>query len=82
MNASLSAVVSTLSSIFSFVAMVLFSLWIACIVSGCAFFLYNLYIYIYCARSLVLWFEHCGMIELLPHAWDTQGGINIGLPSS
>ena len=32
------------------------------------------YIYIYiadsnCARSLVLWFEHCGMTEMLPHAW-------------
>ena len=37
MNASLSAVVSTLSSILSFVAMALFSLWIAYIVSGCAF---------------------------------------------
>ena len=37
MNASLSAVVSTLSSIFSFVAMALFSLWIAWVVSGCAF---------------------------------------------
>ena len=34
-----------------------------------------------CARSLVLWFEHCGMTELLPHAWDTRGGL-IGLPSS
>ena len=31
------AVVSTLSSILSFVAMALFSLWIACVVSGCAF---------------------------------------------
>ena len=37
MNASLSAVMSTLSSILSFVAMALFSLWIACVVSGCAF---------------------------------------------
>ena len=36
MNASLSAVVSTLSSILSFVAMALFSLWIACVVSGWA----------------------------------------------
>ena len=37
MNASLSAVVSTLSSIPNFVAMSLFSLWIACVVSGSAF---------------------------------------------
>ena len=37
MNASFLAVVSTLSSIPSFVAMSLFSLWIACVVSGSAF---------------------------------------------
>ena len=36
-KASLSVVVSTLSSIPSFVAMSLFSLWIACVVSGSAF---------------------------------------------
>ena len=34
-----------------------------------------------CARSLVLWFKHCGMTEMLPHAWDTQGGFK-GSPSS
>ena len=37
MNASLLAVVSTLSSIPNFVAMSLFCLWMACVVSGCAF---------------------------------------------
>ena len=37
MNFSLLAVVSALSSIPSFVAMSLFSLWIACVVSGSAF---------------------------------------------
>ena len=37
LKASLSVVVSTLSSIPSFVAMSLFSLWIACVVSGSAF---------------------------------------------
>ena len=37
MNASLLAVASTLSSIPSFVAMSLFSSWIACVVSGWAF---------------------------------------------
>ena len=36
-KASLSVVVSTLSSIPSLVAMSLFSLWIACVVSGSAF---------------------------------------------
>ena len=36
-NASLLAVVSTLSSIPSFVAMILFSAWMARTVSGCAF---------------------------------------------
>ena len=36
-KASLSVVVSTLSSIPSFVAMSLFSLWIACVVSGSAY---------------------------------------------
>ena len=38
MNASLLAVLSTLSSIPSFVVMFLFSAWMACTVSGCAFF--------------------------------------------
>ena len=33
------------------------------------------------ACSLVLWFEHCGMTDMLPHAWDTRGGLK-GLPSS
>ena len=28
-----------------------------------------------CARSLVLWFEHYGIIEMLPHAWDARGGF-------
>ena len=37
MNASLLAVLSTLSSIPSFVVMFLFSAWMACTVSGCAF---------------------------------------------
>ena len=37
MNASLLAVVSTLSLIPNFVAMSLFCLWMACVVSGCAF---------------------------------------------
>ena len=37
MNASFLAVVSTLSSIPSFVAMSLFSSWIACVISGSAF---------------------------------------------
>ena len=37
MNASLLAVVSTLSSISSFVAMSFFPLWIACVASGSAF---------------------------------------------
>ena len=36
-KASLSVVVSTLSSIPSFVAMSLFSLWVACVVSGSAY---------------------------------------------
>ena len=43
MNASLSAVVSTLSSILSFVAMSFFLL-IACVISGCAF-LYDFVIF-------------------------------------
>ena len=34
-----------------------------------------------CARSLVLWFEHSGMNEMSPHAWDTRGGFK-GSPSS
>ena len=29
-----------------------------------------------CARSLVLWFEHSGMTEMLPYAWDTRGEHN------
>ena len=37
MNASFLALVSTLSSIPSFVAISLFYLWIACVVSGSAF---------------------------------------------
>ena len=37
MNASLLAVLCTLSSIPSFVVMFLFSAWMACTVSGCAF---------------------------------------------
>ena len=37
MNASLLAVLSTLSSIPSFLVMFLFSAWMACTVSGCAF---------------------------------------------
>ena len=37
MNASLLAVMSTLSSMPSFVAMFLFSEWMACVVLGCAF---------------------------------------------
>jgi len=36
MNASLLAVLSTLSSIPSFVVMFLFSVWMVCMVSGCA----------------------------------------------
>ena len=28
-----------------------------------------------CARSLVLWFEHSGMTEIVTHAWDTRGGL-------
>ena len=39
MNASLLAVMSTLSSMPSFVAMFLFSKWIAGVVLGCAFLL-------------------------------------------
>ena len=39
-------------------------------------------IYIYKgARSLVLWFELCGMTEMLPRAWDTRDGLKR-LPSS
>ena len=29
------------------------------------------------SRSLVLWFEHSGMIEMLQHAWDTRGGPQV-----
>ena len=47
----------------------------------CIYIYIYIYIFFFCARSLVLWFEHCGMTELLPHAWDTRGGL-IGLPSS
>ena len=50
MYASLSAVVSTLSSILSFVAMSLFSLWIACVVSGCA--LLQDFVMFFSSRSL------------------------------
>jgi len=26
-------------------------------------------------KYIVLWFEHSGMSEMLPHAWDTRGGF-------
>ena len=29
----------------------------------------------YLSISLVLWFEHSGMTEMLPHAWDTRSGF-------
>ena len=80
MNASLSAVASTLSSIPSFVAMSLFSLWIACVVLVSAFL--KDFVILFSSRSLYVDGSSLKKLVVLSAAISSMGSFLMWSVSS